>query len=507
MPGSRAAGGHAGNLLVERRGSTAAFPHAMLPLQRTPAPALPHEILVEILWADVSLAYAATLTYSPSRSSQTAGNRSSVGACLAIAQWQLASHMLVCRDWLHTGRTLLYSTPLISSCSQLHAFRRTTVFDKETSTFRGLIVEDFVIENPDPVMPGHLDKDETNETEGYIEECRSALDGVLALYGSNSFSLHLWANLAGSARRLLAYPLLHSVAASDIACNLRSLSLRGSVMFTQNADSGQNISGGWAFPKLEELSVRETFLPLDFVITSHRLPSLTKLRLMHCHWASTASIFPSTSTGPHLTHLEFMYTMTDDHSLAATVREHAASLTHLTLIGKSELRAFARLVATEASIGDEQLTDPWVGPYYAARGPVHLESLYQLTVSLIASPEARHFDFALGLWSVPPHLEHLVIARRRWSEWRESDFTTKDLIGIYRGLKNHIYHGEQPHRLKKVEVEGTFPSGAIEEKELLHEIAELCSIHDIDYYQTGRTIAEAISVSIASPCWNLNHLA
>jgi hypothetical protein len=478
----------------------------MLPLQRRPAPTLPQEILREILWADINLAYISTLTYSPSRSSQTARSRSSVGASLAIAQRRLASHMLVSRNWLETACILLYSTPLLSSQVQLRGFHRAIATNQAAPTLKGLIIEDFVVDNPEPVMPGHFELDDDNATLEYADECRTTLDDLVAICGSGPFNLHLWANLAGHKHRLLAYPLLYSISKFDVASNLRGLSLRGSVMFIQYT-TRQEMAEGWAFPNLEELSIRETFFPLDFVVTSHRLPSLTRLRLMHCHWASPAPIFRRTSTGPRLTHLEFLYTMTDDISLAATIREHASSLTHLTLIGKSELRAFARLVATRASIGDEQVADPWVGPYYAAQGPVQLDSLRQLTVSLIASPEARHFDFALGAWLIPPQLECLIIARRRWSDWRESDFTTKDLKGIYYSLKNYIYTGGQFKRLKSIDIEGTFPNGAVQEKELLLEIAELCNIHEIDYHLTGRTVAEAISAFIADPCWCLNRLA
>jgi hypothetical protein len=472
------------------------------------APTLPHEILTEILKIDVALAYVTTLTYSPSRSSQTSHACSSVGAYLVSAQRRLASHMMVCRGWRDSGLYILLSMPIVTSWPQLRNLHRTLrVKDSDTqhATTRGLIIEDFIIENLDDLMPGHLSSEDDDTMSGYVQECRAVLEDLLARYARAPLRLHLWANLAGTTHRLLGYPLIQSIAMSVSGQNLRGLSLRGSVLFNSNTNR-QETTDGWPgiLPQLDELSIRETFLPLDFVISSHRLPSLTKLRMMHCHWAETSSIFPPSATGPHLTHLEFLYTMTDDRSLAATIRDHANSLTSLTLIGKSELRAFSRLIATETSIGEAQLTDPFVGPNYAVAGPARLDHLRELTVSVIASPESRHFDFALNAWQLPKGLERLVIARRRWSEWRDSDFTTKDLTGIRQALAHHLTN--QTPTLRAIQVEGTFPSGAEHEMEVLQEVAELCSLNGVSYHLTGRTVAEAISAFIADPRWELNQL-
>jgi hypothetical protein len=471
---------------------------------------LPQEILLEILGARHSTSYSQTLAYSPSSPEQSKSDD------LLHTQAELAKQLLVSHPWYHAGRTLLYSTPLLASWSQLARLHRTIMSDPPLAgSVKGLIIDDYIIEQEAITAraPGYLWSDSVEEMFEAAHEQSATLQSLIQKC-QNVVKLQMWKRVVvpthtAKLTLLDSFNLVYI----DLARRqtLRTLSLHGRALIGLEDPTLQANTWGWAatLPVLEELSLREGNLQANIQLSSDNLPSLKKLRIMHCYRPGRLPLFAAAGTS--LTHLELAYNVIDDEALALTVHAHCRSLEHLSLMGKAELRAFASLVALPSAQIEQQGEHPRPGPRLTVNlpGPIEFPCLYYLALVLIASPEARRYDFALQSWEIPHNLRHLVLGRRRWSNWRLSDFSDVDLIAVEQAIhKQLIQTANSPHAgLSSVTVEGTFPQPvAHAEMEVINRIRELCEVQGVKFHMTGRAIADMLSAHIADPAWEMNRV-
>jgi hypothetical protein len=476
---------------------------------------LPPELLLHILSTHHLSAYASSLAYTP-QSRIPVDRPEEPFQALSGYQHSLTSFSLVSKEWLLVARTLLYHSPVLTSWRQLSSFYHTIQTKSELLILmKGLIICNHDIAGELLRPPGHLAADPNEDAQELAQDHWTVFENIILLCANSLKILQFWEKprkglmrpLTLFDRRIQPLTLRNTLNKSK----LRSLSLHGtSLLFATAQQQGPpRPVFGWSLAVLEELSFRDMSLPSGFQLLPESFPNLRKIRFMHCHRPGKMSLIPRSEHCADIVHLEFAYTILEDLAISETVRMHSTTIEYLAMVGKAELRAFATLIASEDSLSQEQYADRYVGPAFAVHGASEFPQLRQLVISLLATPEARHYDFALNAWRLPPLLKRLVIARRRWNEWRNSDFCDIDLDGVFSAVQRLLQDPEHAAYLKSVVMEGTFVSSnplIQTELAICENMLMLCSKYNVEFTMTGRTIAEMLSAQVADPSWEMNRL-